>query len=121
VVSPSAVAGPAAATERPARGVDVLLPPAPAPAVAPSSPRPSPPVSPVPGEEEGFFGERIREIIQSFRAKGALSPETALTAEELGLSRFFVRVMKRRRGKTKVFVEVNGKYYLDENALRGMG
>jgi len=28
--------------------------------------------------------------------------------------------MKRRRGKTKVFVEVNGKYYLDEQALRAM-
>jgi hypothetical protein len=49
-----------------------------------------------------------------------LSPETALTAQELGLSRIFVRIMKRRRGKTKVFVEVNGKYYLDEQALRAM-
>jgi hypothetical protein len=78
------------------------------------------PAPPAPEEEEGFGGERIRAIIETFRAKGALSPESALTAQELGLSRIFVRIMKRRRGKTKVFVEVNGKYYLDENALRAM-
>ncbi len=83
-------------------------------------PIPPPPAPPAPGEEEGFGGERIREIIQTFRAKGALSPETALTAHELGLSRIFVRIMKRRRGKTVVFLEVDGKYYLDEKALRAM-
>ena len=83
-------------------------------------PRPPPPSPPAPVGEEGFFGERIREIIQTFQAKGALSPETALTAQELGLSRIFVRIIKRRRGKTKVFIEVNGKYYLDENALQAM-
>ncbi|MGD0249586.1 MAG: carboxypeptidase regulatory-like domain-containing protein [Thermoplasmata archaeon] len=69
---------------------------------------------------EGWAGERIRQIIQTFRTKGAVSPETALSAEELGLSRIFVRIMKRRRGKTRVFVEVGGKYYLDEKALQAM-
>lgn len=60
------------------------------------------------------------EIIRTFQAKGAISPETALTAEELGLSRLFVRIMKRRRGRTRVFVEVNGRYYLDQKALQEM-
>ena len=69
---------------------------------------------------EGWGGERIRQIIQTFRSKGALSPETALSADELGLSRIFVRIMKRRRGRTRVFVEVDGKYYLDEKALQAM-
>ena len=116
----------------------------------PAAERPSPPLPPVPTEapqpvtpsssaavtqpqaapapvaaaavegEEGWGGERIRQIIQTFRSKGALSPETALTADELGLSRIFVRIMKRRQGKTKVFIEVGGKYYLDEKALRSM-
>jgi hypothetical protein len=74
------------------------------------------------GEEEmeGFGGGRIGEIIKTFKAKGAISPETALTAEELGLSRLFVRIMKRRRGRTRIFVEVNGRYYLDQKALKEM-
>jgi len=120
VVSPTPVTGPTRPSQEPVRGLVPPLPPTPAPAVAPSVPTPPPPAPPAPEEEEGFGGERIREIIQTFRAKGALSPETALTAQELGLSRIFVRIMKRRRGKTKVFVEVNGKYYLDEQALRAM-
>ena len=72
------------------------------------------------GEEEleGFGGGRIQEIIRTFRAKGAISPETAMTAEELGLSRLFVRIMKRRKGRTSVFMEINGKYYLNEKALQ---
>jgi len=117
VVSPTPVVGPTRPSQEPAPVPP--LPPTPAPAVAPSVPVPSP-APPEPEEEEGFGGERIRAIIETFRAKGALSPESALTAQELGLSRIFVRIMKRRRGKTKVFVEVNGKYYLDENALRAM-
>jgi len=87
---------------------------------APPVPASAPPTSPEVEGSEGWAGERIREIVRTFQAKGALSPETALSADELGLSRMFVRIMKRRRGKTKVFVEVNGKYYLDEQALRGM-
>ncbi|MGA7475743.1 MAG: carboxypeptidase-like regulatory domain-containing protein [Thermoplasmata archaeon] len=119
-VSPTPFAGPTRPSQEPARGLVTPLPPTPAPVVAPSVPTPIPPAPPAAGEEEGFGGERIREIIQTFRAKGALSPQTALTAQELGLSRIFVRIMKRRRGKTMVFIEVNGKYYLDEKALRAM-
>jgi hypothetical protein len=71
-----------------------------------------------PEEIEGFGGPRIREIIRTFQTKGAISPETALTAEELGLSRLFVRIMKRRRGKTTIFMEINGRYYLNQKALQ---
>jgi len=69
-------------------------------------------------ELEGWGGGRIREIIRTFQEKGAISPETALTAKELGLSRLFVRIMERRKGRTMIFVEVNGKYYLNQDALK---
>ena len=78
------------------------------------------PVQQEPAELEGWGGERIREIIKTFQAKGAISPETALTAKELGLSRVFVRIMQRRRGRTRIFIEINGKYYLDQKALEEM-
>jgi len=68
-------------------------------------------------EQLGWSGERIRQNIKTFREKGAISPETAMTAKELGLSRMFVRFMEKRKGQTKVFKEINGKYYLDEKAL----
>jgi hypothetical protein len=68
-------------------------------------------------EQQGWSKERIRQNIKTFREKGAISPETAMTAKELGLSRMFVRFMEKRKGQTKVFKEINGKYYLDENAL----
>jgi len=89
-----------------------------------SAPAPQQPVSALPptgqqeeGEMEGFGGGRIGEIIKTFQAKGAISPETALTAQELGLSRLFVRIMKRRKGRTMIFVEINGRYYLNLQAL----
>jgi len=69
-------------------------------------------------DELGWGGDRIRQIVKTFQSKGATSPETALTAEELGLSRLFVRIMKRRKGRTRIFIEVNGRYYLDEKALQ---
>ena len=79
--------------------------------------KPAPPSEQEPALE-GWGGERIREIIERFKAKGAISPETALSAKELELSRLFVRIMNRRRGRTRVFIEVNGKYYLNQDALR---
>jgi YVTN family beta-propeller protein len=86
-----------------------------APILAPIPP--SPPSQQEPTEPQGWRDEKIQEIIQKFREKGAISPQTALTAKELGLSRITVRIMERRREKAKMFVEVNGKYYLDQNAL----
>lgn len=71
-------------------------------------------------ELEGWGGQRIRQIVKTFQDKGAISPETALTAQELGLSRLFVRIMKRRKGKTRLFIEINGRYYLNQEALHEM-
>jgi hypothetical protein len=92
----------------------------PAPVAPQPVPAPSPSDQQVEEGMEGFGGGRIGEIIKTFQAKGAISPETALTAEELGLSRLFVRIMKRRRGRTRIFVEINGRYYLDQKALKEM-
>jgi len=90
--------------------------------VAPAATQPGP--QPPPGQEvlelEGFGGPRMRQIIRTFQEKGAISPETALTADELGLSRIFVRIMNRRQGKTRVFMEINGRYYLNQEALKEM-
>jgi hypothetical protein len=43
-----------------------------------------------------------------------------LTAEELDLPPEFKELMQRRFGQRGVFVEVNGKYYLDEKRLEEM-
>jgi hypothetical protein len=114
--------GPERPPDFPSTVATLPAPPGPAAERAPSPVAPAaPPSGPAESEGlEGWGGERIRQIVETFRAKGAISPETALTAEELGLSRLFVRIMKRRRGRTRVFVEANGRYYLNEDALREM-
>ena len=78
---------------------------------------PSPPSQQEPAEPQSWRDEKIQQIIQKFQEKGAISPQTAMTAKELGLSRVFVRIMERRKEQTKIFVEVNGKYYLNQKAL----
>ncbi len=78
---------------------------------------PPPPTQQEPAEPQSWRDEKIQQIIQKFQEKGAISPQTAMTAKELGLSRIFVRIMERRREQTKMFVEINGKYYLDQRAL----
>lgn len=62
--------------------------------------------------------ERIEAIIQKFREKGAVSPEKALGLQELGLPPRFEQAMHRRLGQTGIFVEVSGKYYLNEERLK---
>ena len=62
--------------------------------------------------------KHLLDTIEKFRQKGALSPEKAMTAEELGLPAEFKERMKRRLGQLGVFVEVNGKYYLSEERLK---
>ena len=72
----------------------------------------------------GMFGRReeirkwLSEVIEKFRQKGAVSPDKAVTAEELGLRPIFREVMKRRLGSSGIFVEVDGKYYLNEARLK---
>jgi DNA-binding PadR family transcriptional regulator len=63
---------------------------------------------------------RAYEIIDKFRAKGATSPEKALTVGELGLPRRFEYMMKGPVGFSGVFVEVEGRYYLSEERLKEM-
>ena len=58
------------------------------------------------------------DVVEKFRQKGAVSPDRAMTAEELGLPPRFEEAMKRRLGRSGVFVEVNGKYYLSEERLK---
>jgi hypothetical protein len=60
---------------------------------------------------------RIEYLVQTFRAKGATSPERAMTAQELGLPLKFEQALKRRLGRTGIFVDVGGKYYLNEQLL----
>ncbi|MGA3190969.1 MAG: hypothetical protein ABSD73_00465 [Candidatus Bathyarchaeia archaeon] len=66
--------------------------------------------------------ERIQrwfnDVVEKFRQKGAVSPDKAMTAEELGLPPRFEEAMKRRLGRLGVFVEVNGRYYLSEERLK---
>ena len=58
--------------------------------------------------------ERLLELVQSFKEKGAVSSDKAMTVQDLGLPLRFEEAMKRRLGKSGIFVEVNGKYYLSE-------
>ncbi len=62
--------------------------------------------------------QRLQEIIERFRQKGATSPEKAMTIQELGLPPRFEEAMHRRLGQTGIFVETNGKYYLNEERLK---
>jgi len=61
---------------------------------------------------------RITEIVEKFRAKGAISPEKAMTADELGLPPRFEDAMNRRLEQTGIFRKTSGKYYLSEERLR---
>jgi hypothetical protein len=66
----------------------------------------------------GEIRRRIMEVVEKFRMKGALSPEKALTTRELGLPPRFEQAVHGRLGQLRIFVEVNGKYYLDEERLK---
>ena len=61
---------------------------------------------------------RLQEIIEKFRQNGATSPEKAMTIQELGLPPRFEQAMHRRLGRSGIFVETNGKYYLNEDRLK---
>jgi hypothetical protein len=62
--------------------------------------------------------QRLNEIVAVFRQKGATSPDKAMTAQELGLPPRFEEAMKRRLGRSGIFVQVDGKYYLSEDRLK---
>lgn len=62
--------------------------------------------------------KQLLEVIEKFRQKGSISPEKALTSQELGLPPRFEEAMHRRLGQTGIFVEVNGRYYMSEERLK---
>ncbi|MGQ4910824.1 MAG: PadR family transcriptional regulator [Candidatus Thorarchaeota archaeon] len=57
---------------------------------------------------------RLMDTIETFRKKGATKPSKALSIEELGLPMAFRHFSKWPVAKHLPFVEVDGKYYLDE-------
>jgi len=61
---------------------------------------------------------RLQGIIEKFRQKGATSPEKAMTIQELGLPPRFEEAMHRRLGQSGIFVDISGKYYLNEERLK---
>lgn len=61
--------------------------------------------------------EWMYEVVGAFRQKGAVSPEKALSMEELNLPPNFEELVLGPPGLLGVFVEVDGKYYLSEERL----
>lgn len=68
----------------------------------------------------GMLKDRIMKIAEIFKEKGAVSPETAMSLEELGLSPQFSMMMQRGIGQSGVFLENNAKYYISEEQLEQM-
>jgi ATP-binding cassette subfamily B protein len=67
-----------------------------------------------------MFLERIFKVVEIFKEKGATSPEMALPLEELGLPLMFRMMMQGPMGQFGLFVENNGKYYLNEERFKQM-
>jgi DNA-binding PadR family transcriptional regulator len=69
----------------------------------------------------GRFAE-IKEMaykeIEKFRQKGAVSPENAMSVEELGLSPKFKTFLRSSPRLFGIFVNVDNKYYLSEERLK---
>lgn len=56
--------------------------------------------------------------VEKFRQKGAVTPEKAMSIEELGLSPKFKAFLRRSPRLLGVFVKVDNKYYLSEERLK---
>ena len=68
----------------------------------------------------GRFQGRMREVVETFREKGATSPEKALSLEELGLPPMFEMMILSPMGQSSPFMEHEGKYYLSEERFKRM-
>lgn len=68
--------------------------------------------------QPGGFRRRLEELVARFREKGATSPEKAMSLQELGLPPRFEEAMRGRLGASGIFVETEGKYYLNEARLQ---
>jgi ATP-binding cassette subfamily B protein len=67
-----------------------------------------------------MFLERIVEVVEIFKEKGATSPETALPLDELGLPPMFSIMMQSPMAQFGLFVENHDKYYLNEERFKQM-
>jgi ABC-type multidrug transport system ATPase subunit len=67
-----------------------------------------------------MFLERILKVVKVFKERGATSPEKALPLKDLGLPPMFSMMMQGPMGQSGLFVEKNGKYYLNEERLKQM-
>lgn len=64
---------------------------------------------------------KLNETIELFRKRGAVSPESALSPEELGLPPMFGWFMRSPMASRLPFVEDQGKFYLSEKKLEAAG
>jgi ATP-binding cassette subfamily B protein len=70
------------------------------------------------GRMSGMGHGRISELVETFRERGATSPETALALEELGLHPMFGMMIRGPMGQSGLFGENDGKYYLNEERFK---
>ncbi len=56
--------------------------------------------------------------MKKFRERGATSPKKALSLKELDVPLFFKHVVRTMEGPTFPFVEIDGRYYLDEERAK---
>lgn len=63
---------------------------------------------------------RLQDTMEKFRERGATSPEKALPLRDLDLPLFFKHVVRSMAGQRLPFVEVDGKYYLDEERAKDL-
>jgi DNA-binding PadR family transcriptional regulator len=62
--------------------------------------------------------EMLYKEIEKFRQNGAISPEKAMSVEELGLSPKFKTFLRSSPRLFGIFVKVDNKYYLSEERLK---
>ncbi len=70
------------------------------------------------GRSPEMMRQRAMEIINIFKDKEAISPESAKSIEELVLPRFFSRIMENRLGPLGIIVEKEGRFYLVEDNVK---
>jgi ATP-binding cassette subfamily B protein len=76
--------------------------------------------STVHGGNMGTGHGRIMEIVETFRKNGAISPETAMAPEEMGIPPMFRVMLQGQMAKSGIFLEHNGKYYVSEDRFNKM-
>jgi len=62
--------------------------------------------------------ETLPKVIEKFCQRGAVSPDKAISIDELGLPPRFKKLVEGCLGRLGIFVEVDGKYYLSEEQLK---